>query len=171
MKPPVVVIGRHCNTNQCRIAVRFKKTQSVAKIAQSSDVALQSPRFANKIIQARSVRRRLRRRRRMILAVIVVVATAETALARPKKHRVDRGSAKGTGGAARQPFRAAAAPLCRRSQRAVGNRVPALCGCLQTAANQSFQRPRDPAHSLFSAQRGSRQQPNKDFYVGSGANN
>jgi hypothetical protein len=35
----------------------------------------------------------------MILAVIVVVATAETALARPKKHRVDRGSAKGTGGA------------------------------------------------------------------------
>src|SRR6478672_4688754 len=35
MKPPVVVIGRHCKTNQCWIAVRFKKTQSVAKISQS----------------------------------------------------------------------------------------------------------------------------------------
>src|SRR5262245_39222480 len=34
MKPPVVVIGRHCKTNQCWIAVRFKKTQSVAKISQ-----------------------------------------------------------------------------------------------------------------------------------------
>jgi hypothetical protein len=29
------VIGRHCKTNQCWIAVRFKKTQSVAKISQS----------------------------------------------------------------------------------------------------------------------------------------
>jgi hypothetical protein len=36
------VIGLHCNTNQCRIAVRFKKTQSVAKIAQSSEAALRS---------------------------------------------------------------------------------------------------------------------------------
>jgi hypothetical protein len=35
MKPPVVVIGRHCKTNQCWIAVRFKKIQSVAKISQS----------------------------------------------------------------------------------------------------------------------------------------
>jgi len=35
MKPPVVVIERHCKTNQCWIAVRFKKTQSVAKISQS----------------------------------------------------------------------------------------------------------------------------------------
>jgi hypothetical protein len=35
MKPPVVVIGRHCKTNQCWIAVRFKKTQSVANISQS----------------------------------------------------------------------------------------------------------------------------------------
>jgi hypothetical protein len=39
MKPPVVVIERHCNRNQCGIAVRFKKTQSVAKTAQSSDTA------------------------------------------------------------------------------------------------------------------------------------
>lgn len=103
-----------------------------------------------------------------ILAVIVVVTTAETALARTKKHRVerppqpalmqeehgtpiimqgstvaktaspDRGSAKGTGGApanhsARQQHLYAAGP---RAQRAVGNRVPAFCGCLQTAANQ-----------------------------------
>src|SRR5262249_49747534 len=36
MKPPVVVIGRHCKTNQCWIAVRFKKIQSVAKISQKS---------------------------------------------------------------------------------------------------------------------------------------
>lgn len=36
MKPPVVVVRRHCNTNQHRIAVRFKKIQRVAKIAQSS---------------------------------------------------------------------------------------------------------------------------------------
>jgi hypothetical protein len=36
MKPPVVVIGRHCNRNERGIAVRFKKIQSVAKIAQSS---------------------------------------------------------------------------------------------------------------------------------------
>jgi hypothetical protein len=36
MKPPVVVIRRHCNGNQYGIAVRFKKMQSVAKIAQSS---------------------------------------------------------------------------------------------------------------------------------------
>jgi hypothetical protein len=28
------VIGRHCKTNQCWIAVRFKKIQSVAKISQ-----------------------------------------------------------------------------------------------------------------------------------------
>lgn len=37
MKPPVVVIGRHCNRNQCGIAVRFKKIRTVAKIAQSSE--------------------------------------------------------------------------------------------------------------------------------------
>jgi len=36
MKPPVVVIERHCKTNQCWIAVRFKKIQSVAKISQSA---------------------------------------------------------------------------------------------------------------------------------------
>src|SRR5262245_7273092 len=34
MKPPVVVIARHCKTNQCWIAVRFKKIPSVAKISQ-----------------------------------------------------------------------------------------------------------------------------------------
>ena len=39
MKPPVVVIGRHCKTNQCWIAVRFKKTQSVAKISQKVEGA------------------------------------------------------------------------------------------------------------------------------------
>ena len=37
MKPPVVVIGRHCNRNQYRIAVLFKKMRTVAKIAQSSE--------------------------------------------------------------------------------------------------------------------------------------
>lgn len=37
MKPPVVVIGRHCNRNQYGIAVRFKKFPSVAKTAQSSE--------------------------------------------------------------------------------------------------------------------------------------
>ena len=36
MKPPVVVIERHCKTNQCWIAVRFKKIKSVAKISQSA---------------------------------------------------------------------------------------------------------------------------------------
>jgi len=36
MKPPVVVVERHCKTNQCWIAVRFKKIQSVAKISQSA---------------------------------------------------------------------------------------------------------------------------------------
>jgi len=36
MKPPVVVVERHCKTNQCRIAVRFKKIRSVAKISQSA---------------------------------------------------------------------------------------------------------------------------------------
>jgi hypothetical protein len=110
----------------------------------------------------------------MILAVIVVVATAETALARPKKHRVDRGSAKGTSGApanhsARQQH--LYAPPLPRAQRAVGDRVPALRGCLQTAANQSFQRPLTQCIHSFSAQRGSRQQPNKDLYVRSCANN
>ncbi|HYZ44687.1 MAG TPA: hypothetical protein VE667_07500, partial [Xanthobacteraceae bacterium] len=34
---PLVVIERHCNRNQYGIAVRFKKTQSVAKTAQSSN--------------------------------------------------------------------------------------------------------------------------------------
>src|SRR5262249_21731537 len=36
MKPPVVVVERHCKTNQCWIAVRFKKIKSVAKISQSA---------------------------------------------------------------------------------------------------------------------------------------
>src|SRR5262249_20978164 len=36
MKPPVVVIARHCKTNQCWIAVRFKKIPSVAKISQTA---------------------------------------------------------------------------------------------------------------------------------------
>jgi hypothetical protein len=36
MKPPVVVIERHCKANQCWIAVRCKKIQSVAKISQSA---------------------------------------------------------------------------------------------------------------------------------------
>src|SRR6478752_4103053 len=43
MKPPVVVIGRHCNRNQCGIAVRFKKMHSVAKIAQSSESSASQP--------------------------------------------------------------------------------------------------------------------------------
>jgi hypothetical protein len=109
----------------------------------------------------------------MILAVIVLVTTAETALARPKKGRVDRGSAKGTEGAsanhsARQQHLDAAGP---RTQHAVDHRFPGLCECLQTAANQSFSdRVTQRIHS-FSAQRGSRRQANKDFYVRSCANN
>ena len=76
----------------------------------------------------------------MILAVIVVVATAETALAHPKQHRVDRGSAKGTSGAPAnhsvgQPHLHAAGP---RAQRPVGNRAQPCAGIYKPPPINSF---------------------------------
>jgi hypothetical protein len=47
MKPPVVVIERHCKTNQCWIAVRFKKIPSVAKISQSPEASAREEVRAN----------------------------------------------------------------------------------------------------------------------------
>jgi hypothetical protein len=47
MKPPVVVVERHCKTNQCWIAVRFKKIPSVAKISQNSEASAREEVRAN----------------------------------------------------------------------------------------------------------------------------
>jgi hypothetical protein len=108
----------------------------------------------------------------MILAVIVVVATAETALARPKKHRVDRGSAKKEraerpstiprgSGTSMPPV-----PACRRQSCPSPLRVSANRRQLNCFSDRVTQR----IHS-FPLNAGLGNNPNKDFYVGPGANN
>jgi hypothetical protein len=127
-----------------------------------------------------------------ILAVIVVVATVETALARPKKHRVERPpqpaliqEEHGTpiimqglewpkrparsedqskeraerprtiprgSSTYMPPVPAPGVPSAIAPQPSVGVYKPR--GCLQTAANQQFQRPGDPVPALVSAQCG-----------------
>ena len=100
MKPPVVVIERHCKTNQCGIAVRFKKIQSVAKISQSieeerADDALLANEFHGRVAETcfifvmharASVEGFDSRPRRRFFSL----ATDESVPARPKKYRVKR---------------------------------------------------------------------------------
>src|SRR6516162_152684 len=79
MKPPVVVIERHCKTNQCWIAVRFKKIQSVAKISQSA---------AEKYFR-HACARRSRKFSFSPSPSLFALATGESALTRAKKHRAE----------------------------------------------------------------------------------
>src|SRR5207247_2847286 len=98
MKPPVVVIERHCKTNQCWIAVRFKKTQSVAKISQShaQERADDRPHLASEFHRRRGreiilfsscVRARFSEALILAPAVVFTRATGVSASTRPTKHR------------------------------------------------------------------------------------
>jgi hypothetical protein len=98
MKPPVVVIGRHCKTNQCWIAVRFKKTQSVANISQShaqeraDDAPIRQASSTDGVAEKQilfSSWMHARFSKVLILApaVVFTLATGESASTRPKKHR------------------------------------------------------------------------------------
>ena len=94
MKPPVVVIARHCKTNQCWIAVRFKKIPSVAKISQSApreraDAGERVPLAARgECLCSAYMRAPLSKVLSLTLAVGFALATGETAWAIPKTHRV-----------------------------------------------------------------------------------
>jgi hypothetical protein len=159
MKPPVVVIERHCKTNQCRIAVRFKKIPSVAKISQSFQASAREEARANEfhsgvageifIFPARAPSPTV-----LSLAVVVGLAlvTAETVFAPRKKHQAER-------------------PVAPRVDRSVLPTVqspspPSLA--LQLALpvykpppNQRRRRPRPQLPALVSPQCGPRQQPHQ----------
>jgi hypothetical protein len=98
MKPPVVVVERHCKTNQCWIAVRFKKIPSVAKISQS----LRSERACRgagervplghrgECLFSSCVRAPSSKVLSLAFAVCLALVTVETVPARPKKHHAER---------------------------------------------------------------------------------
>jgi hypothetical protein len=87
MKPPVVVIERHCKTNQCWIAVRFKKIPSVAKISQSPEASAREEVRTNEFHSAIAgfsscVRAPLSKVLSLTLAVSLVLVAVETVSAR-----------------------------------------------------------------------------------------
>jgi hypothetical protein len=98
MKPPVVVIERHCKTNQCWIAVRFKKTQSVAKISQSpaeeraddAPIGKRVPLTARNHLFWSCVRAPFSEVFILAPASFFTLATSESASTRPKKHCAER---------------------------------------------------------------------------------
>src|SRR5262245_26217546 len=93
MKPPVVVVERHCKTNQCWIAVRFKKIPSVAKISQNPEASAREEVRANEfhsgiagnVYFPHACARHHRKFFRLALAVCLALVTIETVSARPKK--------------------------------------------------------------------------------------
>src|SRR6516164_3964469 len=95
MKPPVVVIERHCKTNQCWIAVRFKKIQSVAKISQSAAEEGADDALADEFdgVAEKYFRHACARRSRKFSfspsPSLFALATGESALTRAKKHRAE----------------------------------------------------------------------------------
>jgi hypothetical protein len=96
MKPPVVVIERHCKTNQCWIAVRFKKIQSVAKISQSAAKSARMTPWQTSStdgVAEKCFRHACARRSRKFSfspsPSFFALATGESALTRAKKHRAE----------------------------------------------------------------------------------
>src|SRR5215510_6422309 len=85
MKPPVVVIGRHCKTNQCWIAVRFKKNQSVAKISQNVEGGARGRGAGKRVSRAEMFIFATHARAivESFLVVVFALAPAEAAAARP----------------------------------------------------------------------------------------
>jgi hypothetical protein len=97
MKPPVVVIGRHCKTNQCWITVRFKKTQSVAKISQTpAQARADDAPFGKRVPPTASPRNNFfghecaRHSRKFSFSPFLTLAMGQSPSTRPKEHRAER---------------------------------------------------------------------------------
>src|SRR5215475_5886359 len=165
MKPPVVVVERHCKTNQCWIAVRFKKIPSVAKISQSlpSERACRGAGervplgHRGECLFSSCVRAPSSKVLSLALAVGLPLVTAETTSARPKKHHPERPVAPRV-----DRFVLLTVPSPERAVAA----APACLACLQALADQQRGRPRPQLPALVCVQCWLRRQPHhRAFYV------
>src|SRR5215510_15603406 len=147
MKPPVVVVERHCKTNQCWIAVRFKKIPSVAKISQSFEASAREEVRANEFhtgiagecLFSSCVRAPSSKVLRLALAVCLALVTVETVF-RAAKKAARRASRRAAGrsfrladGSATEPA-AARALLALTSHRRINSVRDRVTNCLHSFA-------------------------------------
>jgi hypothetical protein len=166
MKPPVVVIERHCKTNQCWIAVRFKKIPSVAKISQSPEASAREKVRTNEFHSAIAgfsscVRAPLSKVLSLTLAVSLVLVTVETV---PRAKKAARRASRRAAG---RSFRPADSSVTEPAVAA----APACLACLRAIADQQRGRPRPPvACARLRAMRPRQQPHHRAFYVRSCTN-
>src|SRR5262245_42185496 len=108
MKPPAVVIGGPCKTNQCWIAVRFKKTRSVAKISQNVEGGARGRGAGKRVSRAEMFIFATHARAivESFLVVVFALAPAEAASARPNPDHY------AAAGSVAEPAPAPARPPC-----------------------------------------------------------
>jgi hypothetical protein len=169
MKPPVVVVERHCKTNQCWIAVRFKKIPSVAKISQN----LRSERVnrgagervplghRGECLFSSCVRAPSSKVLSLAFAVCLALVTVETVSARRRRQHAERPVAPQVDRSVLLTVRSPSTPLLPLE--------PAFA-CLQAIADQQ-RRDRAPvACARLRAMRPRQQPHHRAFYVRSCTN-